>query len=404
MHRAHIRYLKHFQATVHGPDAAGFGPGMGTPSSTGRLTRREFQPLICRAKVNWLARMFFQKSPYVYAGGKHPPKILALYSDRFIGEVRIKPYLDALLGRSVIADYQVADRTMTATGPAGPYNFTHIWCQRNISTRQYSFLKNQQHVPVIYDLDDLLTSVPAFVASTKRNALARIQWGLQRAKAVTVASETLKRHVNEDAGSIAGEILVLKNGCVQATPPDRSDRKQLIWTSIDVPFFLRENPTFIEGLANLLRRTSYQLILVGRFDSGVVEALEPSRHIRHLDFASYRGYLRTLSGALAIAPLPSRLPRNAQRYFDAKSDIKLVDYLSSGIIPVFSRAVPYETSDLFLPLLAAADGDEMLAKLEDCIAHRSRMTDHVEETIYRPGLLKRREFTELSKTLDGLFA
>ena len=50
------------------------------------------------------------------------------------------------------------------------------------------------------------------------------------------------------------------------------------------------------------------------------------------------------------------------------------------------------------------DGDEMLAKLEDCIAHRSRMADYVEETIYRPGILKRREFTELSKTLDGLFA
>lgn len=349
--------------------------------------------------------MFFKKSPYVYAGGAQLPRILALYSESFIGEVRIKPYLNALLGRGIIADYQVADRAMTAIGPAGPYNFTHIWCQRNISTRQYSFLKSYQHVPIIYELDDLLTSVPAFVASTKRKALARIQWGLQRAKAVTVASETLKHHVNEDAGSIAGETLVLKNGCVEATPPDRStDRKQLIWTSIDGSFFLRENPTFVKGLANVLRRTNYEVILVGRFDRGVLNAFEPSRHIRYLDFASYRGYLRTLSGALAIAPLPSRLPRNAQRYFDAKSDIKLVDYLSCGIIPVFSRAMPYETSDLFLPLLAALDGDEMLAKLEDCIAHRSRMTDYVDETIYRPGLLKRREFTELSKTLDGLFA
>ena len=34
----------------------------------------------------------------------------------------------------------------------------------------------------------------------------------------------------------------------------------------------------------------------------------------------------------------------AQRYFDAKADVKLVDYLTSGLTPVVSRATSYSSS------------------------------------------------------------
>ena len=45
--------------------------------------------------------------------------MLALYSARFIGEIRIKPYLNALLGRGVIGGYQIADRAMKMEGQHG---------------------------------------------------------------------------------------------------------------------------------------------------------------------------------------------------------------------------------------------------------------------------------------------
>ena len=121
--------------------------------------------------------------------------MLALYSGRFIGEIRIKPYLNALLGRGVIAGYQIADRAMKMEGQHGAYAFTHIWCQRNVSTAQFAFLKAHSHVPIIYDMDDLLTSIPDFVASSKRTMMKRIAWCLQQAKAVTVASEKLKQYL-----------------------------------------------------------------------------------------------------------------------------------------------------------------------------------------------------------------
>ncbi len=103
-------------------------------SMTRQLTDADFSAFDPRG-------MFFRKSPYVHSRDARPARVLALYSGTFIGEIRLKPYLNALLGRGIIADYQIADRVMTMEGQSGPYAFTHIWCQRNVSTAQFAFLK-----------------------------------------------------------------------------------------------------------------------------------------------------------------------------------------------------------------------------------------------------------------------
>lgn len=347
--------------------------------------------------------MFFRKSPYVHSRDARPAKVLALYSGASIGEIRIKPYLNALLGRGVIADYQVADRAMKMEGRE-PYTFTHIWCQRNVSTAQLAFLKANGQVPIIYDMDDLLTSIPDFVSSSKRTMLNRVAWCLKHAAAITVASDRLKAYLQEDAPVAGDKVIVIKNGCSQCSPPERRDgRRQLVWTSSDVPFFLRDNPQFATTLASLLNRESYEAILIGRFDQDVRELFDRSRHIGHLDFASYRDYLRTLAGGIAIAPMPTRLPPHAQRYFDAKSDVKLVDYLSSGLIPIVSDAVSYATSELFMPQLAASNADELLQRVMACIVDQEAAMQAIDTAIHQTGLLRRRDFSELSKSLDSLF-
>jgi hypothetical protein len=349
--------------------------------------------------------MLFRKTPYIYSPEARGAKVLALYSGYFIGEIRIKPYLNALLGRDIIADYQIADRTLKTEGLHGPYEFTHIWCQRNVSTAQFAFLKAHNHVPIIYDMDDLLTSIPDFVASSKRAMRKRVAWCLSRAKAVTVASEPLKQSLGEDARAAANKIIVLKNGCAQSAPPDyRGAQKRLVWTSSDVPFFLREDPSFATSLAALLNRHGYEAILIGRFEESVCRLFDKSRHIGHLDFASFRDFLRTLAGSIAIAPMPTRLPVSAQRYFDAKSDIKLIDYLACGLVPIVSSAASYTRSELFMPEFSAATAEEMLKRIEACIADPDGAIRKIDAAIHQTGLLRKREFSELSKPLDSLFA
>ena len=349
--------------------------------------------------------MLFRSYPFSYVRDARRPAVLALTSSDFIGEVRIKPFLNALLARGVIGDYQVVDRTMAMAAPLKSYAFTHIWCQRNVSTAQFKFLKRHAHVPIVYDVDDLITSIPDFVMRARRRTRTRIGWCLQHARAVTVATERLGASLREDAPSLPGDMIVLPNGCATAVPPARREpRKQLIWTSSDLPFFLDGTPNFMPDLAALANRAGYEAILIGRFDSKLAAKFERCRQISYLDFASYREFLRSCAGAIGLAPLPCDLPPAAQRYFDAKSDIKLVDYLSAGIVPVCSSAVPYAQSSLFLPALAAADAKELLQRLEMCIADHARMVEYVNETIHAPGLLRQREFSELSKALDHLVA
>ena len=120
--------------------------------------------------------MFFRSYPFSYLRDARSPAILALHADNFIGEVRIKPFLNALLARGVNADYQVVDRSMAMAGPLKSYAFTHIWCQRSVSTAQFRFLKRHAHVPIIYDIDDLITSIPDFVMRVRHRTRARIDW------------------------------------------------------------------------------------------------------------------------------------------------------------------------------------------------------------------------------------
>ena len=61
--------------------------------------------------------MWFSSYPFSYVRDARPA-ILALCADNLIGEVRIKPFLNALLARGVIADYQVVDRSMAIAGSA----------------------------------------------------------------------------------------------------------------------------------------------------------------------------------------------------------------------------------------------------------------------------------------------
>lgn len=348
--------------------------------------------------------MWFSSYPFSYVRDARPA-ILALCADNLIGEVRIKPFLNALLARGVIADYQVVDRSMAMAGSLKSYEFTHIWCQRSVSTAQFRFLKRHRHVPIIYDIDDLITSIPEFVMRVKRRVRTRIDWCLHHAKTITVATERLGASLREDVPALPGNIVVLPNGCANAAPPARSEpRKQVIWTSSDVPFFIDGTPNFMQDLAALANRSGYEAILIGRFDNRLAAKFDRCRLISYLDFASYREFLQSCAGAIGLAPLPSNLPPAAQRYFDAKSDIKLVDYLSSGIVPICSSAVPYAMSSLFLPSLAAANANELLQRLEMCIADHARMVEYVNGTIHAPGLLRQREFSELSKALDHLVA
>ena len=137
--------------------------------------------------------MFFNRSSYTYLPTSKP-LILALSSDLELSEIRIRPFLTALLARGVIAGFQFANRKLSSLGWHKDFACTHIWCHRNVSTAQYGFLRKHAHVPIIYDIDDLMTAVPDFVKNRPR-IVKRVLWCLEHAQAVTTSTEILREHL-----------------------------------------------------------------------------------------------------------------------------------------------------------------------------------------------------------------
>jgi hypothetical protein len=60
-------------------------------------------------------------------------------------------------------------------------------------------------------------------------------------------------------------------------------------------------------------------------------------------------------------------------------------------------------SDLAVPMLAASNGDEIIAILQRCIENYPNATDAVHKHL-QGGALRARTYYELSKTLDHLFS
>lgn len=349
--------------------------------------------------------MLFRTPPLKYLGRNHRPSVLALYSDDFIGEVRLKPMLNALLNRNVIDNYQIADREMKLVGPLKTYGFTHIWCQRNVSTNQFHFLKRHVDVPIIYDIDDLLTSAPEFVSYTRQRTIKRIEWCIHHATVVTVATDQLAANLREDVPGFSQPLIVLKNGCIAAPASrDIALMRRLVWASNDRPFVLKSNPDFFNRLAQIANRSGYEAVFIGRFDSAHLALFDRPRHLPYLDFGSYRQFLGACAGAIGLAPLPSDLPAASQRFFDAKSDIKLVDFHSSHMVPVCTSATPYATSELLFAPLAAPDPSAFLDTLERCMAEHEAMIARVDAAIHQTGRLKAREYGRISQAMDPFFA
>lgn len=344
--------------------------------------------------------MFFFSSRFKYRADTEP-FVLALSSDTELSEIRIRPFLAALLARGVIAGFQIADRKMHSTGWHKDFSFTHLWCHRNVATAQYRFLQKHRNVPIIYDIDDLLTAVPDFVKN-RPHVVERIRWCLAQARAVTTSTELLGSHLRQET-SRPKKIITLENGYSDYGSPQRTVQKKIVWTSGDHPFVLRECPEFIGRLADIANRHDYEVIFIGRFDPSLSQPFRRWRYIQRLDVNSYREFLRSLGGAIGLAPLPSGLSDHNQRFFDAKSDIKLLDYISNGLVPVCASTPPYARSELYVPELGADRPEELLRKLDLCIQDHAGWLDRMDRRFRDSGMLEQRRYDTLSQKLDVIF-
>ena len=276
------------------------------------------------------------------------PTVLVLASERVIFEIRLKPLLEELVSSGTLSSFTDVDRDFVTMGSAPSRFFNSVIAQRNISTLQWRFLKRTA-VPFIYDIDDLLTELPAHRNRNIKASNERISWCLTNARTVTTPNRKLAEELARSTGAgFLDRNHIVANGLAPPLlkgPMPQGPADSLLWVSSDLPLVETETPGLVQVIAETVNELRLRPILVGRFSGLVKHAFHDCEQIASLDFPSYRQFLARREKTIAIAPLPV-YSRDHQAFVDCKSDIKVVDFLGHAIPAVYSDAYPYRNTDL----------------------------------------------------------
>ncbi len=296
--------------------------------------------------------------------------MLVLASDAVSSSIRLEPYLACLFYSGAIEGYCFFDRDLAAIGPHRYPEFTHVIAQRNISSSQKNWLARSK-APFVYEIDDLLTGLPARAGKDDARTRSTIGWCLENASAVITPGKRLARLLEKATGvAFLERHHELPNGLwPPALDPSRWARpaRTFLWVSSDLPLITLEAPDFPARIAETVARLGLHPVLIGKFPVETLRLFPMARRIAGLSFPDFRRLLSVLPAPVAIAPLPLAAGQH-QAVTDAKSDIKVVDFQGHGIPALYSGAAPYRESDLKPPMLLDNAPDQWTDALAEMAA------------------------------------
>jgi len=241
---------------------------------------------------------------------------LTRYCRRFGGQMRVRDTV-------TVSDLKWANVLVVQRNPS-PNMLTAIRIASNIG------------LPVIYDIDDLLTDIPPFLQSHAGCLLWRnkIIACLNVADVVTTTTERLKSQLQ----SHSDHVRVIPN-CAEPTDVD-VDRMHT--ASGPVTLLVASNDTVrVDMVAAALRRiatthgASVRTVAIGPPAGYLAEMGVSLQALPTMTYDAFRNYLAGLRNAIGVIPLDDSL------FSSCKSAIKYVDYSFAGIPSVCSAVSPY---------------------------------------------------------------
>ncbi|MEO1200553.1 MAG: hypothetical protein AAFX39_15200 [Pseudomonadota bacterium] len=285
--------------------------------------------------------------------------VLLLAADDFISRIRLEPILAAAKEGGLIDAYALADRDMNLLGPDLPNRFSHVIAHRNLGSRQIGWLKRNR-CPFLYDVDDFVLALPNDLEKGRWSREAeRIVWCLSAARVVTATSRFLAREMGSVAGvDVIERFHMLHNGLLpeRSMLPRVGPARRAIWVSSDLPLIFNVMPDVVDGIADGVRRNGLDLTLIGRFPEAMTERLPVAEHIPFLPPAGLARRLAESDDMIGLAPMVTGADPDLQRFSDAKSDIKIVDFHGHGVPALFSAARPYVESSISPTMLVENTG------------------------------------------------
>ncbi len=267
-------------------------------------------------------------------------------------------------------------------------NFTFVQFQRaatevhrNLIYRFLSAIGNETKTPLIYEIDDLLTDIPKWNIAHDyyMSNLKYTEEILRMVNGITVSTEPLKKVYSKYNKNIA----VIPNHLPKFMWGDpkpkhlrepRTKKPRIIWAGSETHFAIqkgREGSDFGEELIKFIRGTvdKYQwVIITGAPPPFLVDLRDKIEIHRWKNIFEYPSFIKGLDVDFGIAPLHQCL------FNECKSNIKMLEYVATGIPAVYSKIEPYKNAHL----QATSDGEiiSYIEKLAEDVDLRKTAWEH----------------------------
>jgi O-antigen biosynthesis protein len=258
----------------------------------------------------------------------------------------------------------------------------HLKIQNHFKTNIQSQLK----IPVIYEIDDLLTDIPKwnFAHSYYAENLPYIELMMKESDAIITSTHKLKKvyqKYNKNVKVIMNHLpkyiwgdIVPKHNIYK-----ENDKIRILWAGSQNHFKhpsmkgIKDGGDFGDKLIDFIRKTTdkYQWIFMGATPIEFDDFKDKIEYHPWVDTFQYPKYVKSLNADIGIAPLSQGL------FNECKSNIKSLEFCACGIPGIYSKIEPYK----FMKKVSTTE-EEMISQIES-LADDIDLRKNVFETDYK---------------------
>jgi hypothetical protein len=266
-------------------------------------------------------------------------------------ELRVDIPFGALHGRGLIAGYSVwsgEEFTFSTAAEPSRQEFRAIWVQREIPPVAAMALMALAR-PFVYDIDDNLLISPSYrlpFTIERQQTTRNLIWSC---RVLSCSTARLAQSLQEPAiDQLAGKTVVTPSLLRdQPGPRPQGMPRFLVWASSDTPALTNSYLQMCKAVRDFCLSEELGLVCIGASPPGLLaESDVDIQHVASVPYGSYLSLLRSFAPAILVCPLETDGDPATQAFVDSKSDVKILEALASGLVGVFSRAVPYQDSEL----------------------------------------------------------
>jgi hypothetical protein len=291
-------------------------------------------------------------------------------------ELRVRIPFDAMFQTGCIKGYHVLSRGAIIRSVGVPEeirNVDSVWVQRGPECSAV-FITDTFDGRFVYDIDDNLLGAPGHRPQFSVEYRTLVRSLLRHSGTIATTSSRLTAILQRNSGiQIEHKTVIAPNVTdkVELLPCNKEPDALLIVSSDHLPL-TNSMQSFLNAIRTFTSSKGLPIVYIGSPVNDLSRFGLQVYATGMLSYYSYREYIRR-HNLMAVSPLESRGDTQTQDFISGKSDIKMVEFGSTGVAAVYADVAPYRETPLYAgPLVDIGDEESLIASLDDVYSNSDR--------------------------------